>query len=134
MAALQVDPLASSADLGPYILHLINKFTQYYADMIEGKFVKESATEFLGGSRINYIFHHIFTKTIDAIDPFEYLTDEDIQTAIKNANSLNPSLFIPEQAFEVLVRQQIARLLEPSLQCSQMVYEELRKIIINIKI
>lgn len=118
MAALQVDPLASSADLGPYILHLINKFTQYYADMIEGKFVKESATEFLGGSRINYIFHHIFTKTIDAIDPFEYLTDEDIQTAIKNANSLNPSLFIPEQAFEVLVRQQIARLLEPSLQCS----------------
>jgi dynamin 1-like protein len=83
--------------------------------MIEGKFVKESAVEFLGGSRINYIFHHIFTKTIDAIDPFEYLTDEDIQTAIKNANSLNPSLFIPEQAFEVLVRQQIARLLEPSL-------------------
>lgn len=65
MANLQIDPLAESVDLGPYILHLINKFTTYYGEMIEGKFVKESAVEFLGGSRISYIFHNIFVKTID---------------------------------------------------------------------
>ena len=43
-------------------------------------------------------------------------------------------MFVPEGAFEVLVRQQIARLLEPSLDCAYEVYEELRKIVISIKI
>ena len=41
---------------------------------------------------------------------------------------------MPEGAFEVLVRQQIARLLEPSLDCAHEVYEELRKIVINIQV
>ena len=40
---------------------------------------------------------------------------------------------MPEGAFEVLIRQQIARLLEPSLDCAYEVYEELRKIVINIQ-
>ena len=41
---------------------------------------------------------------IDAIDPFEHLDEQDIQTAIKNAQAMQTSLFIPEGAFEVLVR------------------------------
>lgn len=72
-------------DKGPIILNLITKFTNAYADMIEGKFVKESAVECLGGSRINYIFHNIFVKSIKEINPLQYLSDQDIQTAIKNA-------------------------------------------------
>ena len=45
---------------------------------------------------------------------------------------MNPSLFVPEGAFEVLIKQQIARLLEPSLECSQLVYEELRRLVLEI--
>ena len=71
-----------------------------------------------GGSRINHIFHSTFSNTVNAIDPFEYLSEVQIQTAIKNASAMAPSLFVPESAFEVLVRQQIARLLEPSLDCT----------------
>jgi hypothetical protein len=41
---------------------------------------------------------------------------------------------VPEGAFEVLIRQSISRLLEPSLDCAYEVYEELRKIVINIQI
>ena len=67
-----------------------------------------------------------------AVDPFENLTDQDIQTAIKNASAMNPSLFVPEGAFEVLVRQQIVRLLEPSLQCVNQIYEELRRLVLEI--
>lgn len=121
-------------DKGPLILNLINRFLKNYGDKLEGRFVNEIAVECQGGSRINYIFHKIFNKVINNIDPFEYLTEQDIQTAIKNASALSPSLFVPEGAFEVLIRQQIARLLEPSLDCAQEVYEELRKIIINIQI
>jgi len=41
---------------------------------------------------------------------------------------------VPEGAFEVLIRQQIARLLEPSLDCAHEVYQELRKLVLNIDI
>lgn len=133
---MQIDTHSFSieGDKGPVVLNLINRFTNSYGDMIEGKFVKESAIECFGGSRINYIFHNIFVKAIKEIDPFQYLTEQDIQTAIKNAQALSPSLFVPEVAFEVLVRQQIARLLEPSLDCAHKVYKELRDIVGRIEL
>ena len=37
------------------------------------------------------------------IDPFDGLTDEDIRTAICNANGPRPSLFVPEISFDLLV-------------------------------
>ena len=86
------------------ILNLISKFVEQYGNKLEGRFVKDIETECLGGARINYIFHKVFKNVIMAIDPFENLTDQDIQTAIKNASAMNPSLFVPEGAFEVLVR------------------------------
>ena len=61
--------ISSSEDKGPLILNLINRFTNSYSDMIEGKFVRESAMECLGGSRINYIFHEIYVKSINSINP-----------------------------------------------------------------
>jgi hypothetical protein len=43
---------------------------------------------------------------------------------------MDPSLFVPESAFEVLTRQQMSRLLEPSLDCAYGTYEELRRMVI----
>ena len=50
----------------------------------------------MGGSRINYIFHRIFVKSLNGIDPFADLMDNDIITAVRNAEALNPSVFVPE--------------------------------------
>ena len=47
---------------------------------------------------------------------------------------MGTSLFVPEGAFEVLIRQQISRLLEPALDCSNLVYEELRRLVLSIKL
>jgi dynamin 1-like protein len=58
-----------------------------------------------GGSRLNYIFYDVYTEAIRNIDPFDALTDDDIKTAIRNASSLNPNLFVPEVAFEILSKQ-----------------------------
>lgn len=69
----------------------------------------------MGGSRLNYIFYEVFNKTLLKVDPFDRLTDEDLKTAIRNASSLRPNLFVPEVAFEVLSKQQIQRLESPSL-------------------
>lgn len=134
LQAIQSDDPIPDLDRGGVVLSLINKFLNSYSDKIEGKFVKGIAIECQGGARINFIFHDIFKKVINDINPFEYLTEEDIQTAIKNTNAINQSLFVPEGAFEVLVRQQIARLLDPSIDCAYEIYEELRKIIISIQI
>lgn len=65
-------------DSGPLILGLLNQFQNTYGDIIDGRFVKDIAVECTGGSRINYIFHNVFNKVINDINPFEYLSEEDI--------------------------------------------------------
>jgi dynamin 1-like protein len=47
---------------------------------------------------------------------------------------LKPSLFVPVLAFENLVRQQIMRLRDPSIECCQLVHDELRKLLSYINI
>jgi hypothetical protein len=64
-----------SIDSSQIVLVLINKFINAYSDKLEGRFVEKSVVEMQGGSRISYIFHAIFSKIINAIDPFEYLTE-----------------------------------------------------------
>ena len=70
-----MDEVHLAEDKGPMILGLLNTFLNTYGDKIEGRFVREIAVECQGGSRINYIFHYIFNKVINSIDPFEYLTE-----------------------------------------------------------
>lgn len=51
---------------------------------------------------MSYIFYEVYNKILNDVDPFDALTDEDLKTAIRNASSLRPNLFVPEVAFEVL--------------------------------
>lgn len=86
------------------ILTLISKFSYAYKDMLEGKYISFTSDELIGGSRIIYVFNEIYRKTVQKMNPFDILSDDDIRTAIKNANGIRPSLFVPEGAFELLVR------------------------------
>jgi dynamin 1-like protein len=115
------------------VLNIIAKYSASYSEFLEGRFVKDTAVELKGGSRLNYIYYEVYTAAISGIDPFDALTDDDIKTAIRNASSLRPNLFVPEVAFEVLSKQQINRLESPSLQCVQLVYEELRRVVNEIE-
>ncbi|KAI9121175.1 hypothetical protein K1719_008208 [Acacia pycnantha] len=87
-----------------------------------------STSQLSGGARIHYIFQSIFVKSLEEVDPCEDLTDDDIRTAIQNATGPRSALFVPEVPFEVLVRRQISRLLDPSLQCARFIFDELMKI------
>ncbi|MQL74700.1 hypothetical protein Taro_007090 [Colocasia esculenta] len=98
-----------------------------FSSLVEGKNEEMSTTELSGGARIHYIFQSIFVKSLEEVDPCEDLTDEDIRTAIQNATGPRSALFVPEVPFEVLVRRQIARLVDPSLQCARFIYDELIK-------
>ncbi|KAL6531720.1 Dynamin-related protein 3A [Orobanche minor] len=117
----------SKAGQGALLLNILSKFSEAFSSMIEGKNEEMSTSELSGGARIHYIFQNIFVKSLEDVDPCEDLTDDDIRTAIQNATGPKSALFVPEVPFEVLIRRQIARLLDPSLQCARFIYDELIK-------
>ncbi|KAL7227656.1 hypothetical protein ACSBR1_022514 [Camellia fascicularis] len=117
----------SKAGQGALLLNILSKYSEAFSSMIEGKNEEMSTSELSGGARIHYIFQSIFVKSLEEVDPCEDLTDDDIRTAIQNATGPKSALFVPEVPFEVLVRRQIVRLLDPSLQCARFIYDELIK-------
>ncbi|KAG7030906.1 Dynamin-related protein 3A [Cucurbita argyrosperma subsp. argyrosperma] len=118
----------SKAGQGALLLNILSKYCEAFCSMVEGKNEEMSTHELSGGARIHYIFQSIFVKSLEEVDPCEDLTDDDIRTAIQNATGPRSALFVPEVPFEVLVRRQIVRLLDPSLQCARFIYDELVKI------
>ncbi|KAI3448223.1 hypothetical protein Pfo_004888 [Paulownia fortunei] len=117
----------SKAGQGALLLNILSKYSEAFSSMIEGKNEEMSTSELSGGARIHYIFQNIFVKSLEDVDPCEDLSDDDIRTAILNATGPKSALFVPEVPFEVLIRRQIARLLDPSLQCARFIYDELIK-------
>jgi dynamin 1-like protein len=115
------------AGQGAKLLNILAKYCEAFSSMVEGKNEDISTIELSGGARIHYIFQSIFVKSLEEVDPCEDVTDEDIRMAIQNATGPRSALFVPEVPFEVLVRRQISRLLDPSLQCAQFIYDELVK-------
>lgn len=67
------------------------------------------------------------------MSPFDGLGINDIRTAIRNATGPHTALFVPEVSFELLTKRQIDRLLEPSLQCVDAVFEELLRIVSQLE-
>ncbi|EHK98866.1 putative Dynamin-related protein DNM1 [Glarea lozoyensis 74030] len=100
-----------------------------YGDMhFNGTSTEISTKELCGGARIYYIFNSVFGNSLETIDPTTNLSALDIRTAIRNSTGPRPSLFVPELAFDLLVKPQIKLLEIPSQRCVELVYEELIKI------
>ncbi|OII73475.1 dynamin family protein [Cryptosporidium andersoni] len=117
------------------ILNCFSKFSRSFQDMIDGQASYHTGLiKLSGGARLNYIFHNWFGQTLFNFDPLSGLSDSEIRTAIKNSTGTKSSLFVPEGAFEVLARIQIAKLLQPSLTCVEQVYHELKKLMEQCKL
>ncbi|CAH8262182.1 unnamed protein product [Arabidopsis lyrata] len=122
------DITESRGGQGALLLSFITKYCEAYSSTLEGKSKEMSTSELSGGARILYIFQSVFVKSLEEVDPCEDLTADDIRTAIQNATGPRSALFVPDVPFEVLVRRQISRLLDPSLQCARFIFDELVKI------
>eukprot|EP00658_Telonema_sp_P-2_P015693 TRINITY_DN1605_c0_g1_i4.p1 TRINITY_DN1605_c0_g1~~TRINITY_DN1605_c0_g1_i4.p1 ORF type:complete len:677 (-),score=149.15 TRINITY_DN1605_c0_g1_i4:391-2421(-) len=117
------------AEKGAILLGIVTQFAQDFGNIIEGKANDlVSTTEISGGARVHYIFSDIYNRAIQEISYLDGLSEQDIRTSIKNSAGYRSSLFVPETAFESLVKRQIERLLKPSEQCVQLIFEELRRI------
>ncbi|RYR65892.1 hypothetical protein Ahy_A03g011818 isoform D [Arachis hypogaea] len=118
----------SLAGQGALLLNILSKYCDAFSSMVDGKNEEMSTSELSGGARIHYIFQSIFVNSLEEVDPCEDLSDDDIRTAIHNATGPRSALFVPEVPFEVLIKRQISRLLDPGIQCARFIYDELMKI------
>ncbi|KAG0343276.1 Dynamin- GTPase protein [Podila minutissima] len=123
------DPsFTGKAHRGSLILQLLTRFASDFVAAIDGTSSEISTKELCGGARIYYIFNNVFGAALDSVNPCENLSVQDIRTAIRNSTGPRPSLFVPEIAFDLLVKPQIKLLEPPSIRCVELAYEELVKI------
>ena len=113
------------------ILHLINGFSTNFISAIDGNSPNISTKELCGGARIYYIYNHVFSRQLNTIDPVADLSTSNIKTAIRNSTGPRATLFVPELAFDLLVKPQIKLLEGPSQTCVELVFDELMKICQN---
>lgn len=118
--------LGNSANI---VLNIITEFTNEWRTVLDGNNTELSSTELSGGARISFVFHELYSGGVKAIDPFDVVKDVDIRTILYNSSGSSPALFVGTTAFELIVKQQIKRLEDPSLKCVSLVYDELVRIL-----
>lgn len=128
LASYGTDSFTGKEHRGSLILTLMTRFASSFISSIDGTSSEISTKELCGGARIYYIFNSVFGNSLETIDPTQNLSALDIRTAIRNSTGPRPSLFVPELAFDLLVKPQIKLLEIPSQRCVELVYEELIKI------
>lgn len=150
----QHSPGGSPIASGTVLLQIFTRFTRMMDDLLDGRVVpserpKKASSELIvnhlmmspsnhsqvapgdlvGGARLHYIFHDWFAACVMQLNSLAGLTDREIQIAIRNAAGSSTSLFVPEVAFEMLVKRQIKKLEEPALQCVKQAVVELNNIV-----
>ncbi|KFA63237.1 hypothetical protein S40285_04926 [Stachybotrys chlorohalonatus IBT 40285] len=127
----ELDSLGPSmlGNSGNIVLNVITEFTNEWRTVLDGNNTELSSTELSGGARISFVFHELYSNGIKALDPFDVVKDVDIRTILYNSSGSSPALFVGTTAFELIVKQQIKRLEDPSLKCVSLVYDELVRIL-----
>ena len=121
--------LGNSANI---VLQIITEFCNEYRTVLDGNNQELSSVELSGGARISFVFHELYSNGVKAVDPFDQVKDIDIRTILYNSSGSSPALFVGTTAFELIVKQQIKRLEDPSLKCVALVYDELVRILTGL--
>lgn len=111
------------------VLNIITEFSNEYRTVLDGNNTELSSIELSGGARISFVYHELYSNGVKAVDPFDQVKDIDIRTILYNSSGSSPALFVGTTAFELIVKQQIKRLEEPSLKCVSLIYDELVRIL-----
>ncbi|KAF9538661.1 vacuolar protein sorting-associated protein 1 [Mortierella hygrophila] len=114
------------------VLNIITEFCNEFRTIIDGNSTDLTSFELSGGARISFVFHELFANGVKSLDPFDQVKDVDIRTILYNSSGSSPALFVGTTAFEVIIKQQIKRLEDPSLRCVNIVFEELVRILTQL--
>ena len=114
---------------GNIVLNIITEFCNEFRTVLDGNNQELSSLELSGGARISFVFHELYANGVKAVDPYDQVKDVDIRTILYNSSGSSPALFVGSAAFEVIVKQQIKRMEDPSIKCASLVYDELVRIL-----
>lgn len=124
------EPFEGDRGLSGVLLNILSRFATNFSNAVQGAGTSSNGVEMMelvGGARVSYIFNEIFGRSLRPLDPFDELSDDDIRTAIANANGPRAALFVPEVSFDLLVKRQISRLEQPGQQCVDYVFDEMQR-------
>ena len=107
------------------LLRILSSYSDKFNKSIDGQ---ADTLELCAGARIYYLYHTVYQDHLLKVMPLDQLTDQDIKTAIRNATGPRTTLFIPEKAFELLIKPQLKRLRAPAIKCVDLVFDELVKV------
>jgi hypothetical protein len=107
------------------LLQIITDVSRDFTNALEGKSKNMPHDELYGGACVNREFLR-FADDLEKIDFMTMLKKEDLRTIVTNVSGTSSSLFIPDSAFEIIASRHITKLLDPSRNCAQAVYNELR--------
>lgn len=109
------------------VLNSTVEYAQKFREMMEGRDDDADINQISGGAKIASLFRGKFVNELDKIDVLESLSPSQLRNIIRNASGLSGGLFIPDEAFQVVIRRAVKRLETPALHCVQLVYDELMK-------
>ncbi|KAG7134276.1 Vacuolar protein sorting-associated protein 1 like [Verticillium longisporum] len=129
----ELDSLGPSmlGNSGNIVLNIITEFTNEWRTVLDGNNTELSSTELSGGARISFVFHELYSNGVKAVDPFDVVKDVDIRTILYNSSGSSPALFVGTTAFELIVKQQIKRLEDPSLKRYPQLKEKMHAVVIG---
>ncbi|KAI7818033.1 vacuolar sorting protein 1 [Gamsiella multidivaricata] len=126
------DGMMEGAGQANIVLNIITEFCTEFRTIIDGNSTDLSSFELSGGARISFVFHELYANGVKSLDPFDQVKDLDIRIILYNSSGSSPALFVGTTAFEVIIKQQIKRLEDPSLRCVNLVFDELVRILTQL--
>ncbi|XP_022181160.1 dynamin-1-like protein [Myzus persicae] len=117
-----------------FVIGLLKDISKSYEDTVNGNQSDVSVDEIIGGASVARIIQQKYLKTINAIDPLQDLTNENIATVLLNTSGTNQSTFVNEKALQKILSRQLNNLIEPSLDCVELVRSEMLNILNSIDV
>ena len=71
---------------GSVILNIITEFSADFRTAIEGKNTDLNLSELSGGARISFVFHELYSNSVNSLDPYYQVKDSDIRTILYNSS------------------------------------------------
>ncbi|KYQ94487.1 dynamin B [Tieghemostelium lacteum] len=120
-----------SVDKSRLLIDILNRFSNQFRSDLDGSNEELNTKHFNGGARIRAIFTQSF-KQVQEQSPFDWISDKQLRVALRNAAGIRPTMFIPQKTFDSLVKKQIEKLKDPATQCSDLVLDELLRILTQV--
>lgn len=112
------------------LLGLLSNYCQRFSAILDGR-SGNAFTDLASGTRIRDIFQSHFVKYLNEMDWSNDLSPDVIRNTVCNSSGVFGSLLFPQEAFELLVKRSIKRLLDPAVKCKALVQNELLRIAVE---